>query len=316
MVKPRTRRCDRIDYGCAEITTTSQQRQRGRHNAKAVRLRTYALQDGVQRRLRSRHSPSVQKRRSVLRTGRQQIFTESILERIYNQIAKADIIVSDMTGQNSNVFYETGYAHALGKCTILLTKRADDIPFDLKHAPHIVYGDSIAGLKSDLRARVKYFIDHPDKRQLADPQALEFYLKGTNIARNPHPNVIGVDHDPKLGWTISFDIHNPGDRAIDISGMKFGFVFPAGLGEPIYKGQEFVRLPGDEYMHKAQMMHLVLLPKDWFHVPIQVFNKTIAEFVRPTGGGPPIFTNFVYWCSIRTFTEMGMQEVKFAIFVK
>jgi hypothetical protein len=245
-----------------------------------------------------------------------QIFTESILERIYNQIAKADIIVSDMTGQNSNVFYETGYAHALGKRTILLTKTADDIPFDLKHSPHVVYGDSITGLKSELRRRVKYFIDHPDKKQIVNPQALEFYVNGENIARNPNPSVIGVDHDPKLGWTISFDIHNPGDRAIDISGMKFGFVFPAGLGEPIYKHEEFVRLPGDEYMYKAQMMHFVLLPKDWFHVPIQLLNKQIAESVRQAGDLPPKYVNFAYWCSIRTFTDLGMQEVKFAIFVK
>ena len=52
----------------------------------------------------------------------EQIFKESILERIYNQIAKADIFVADMTGRNENVFYEVGYAHALGKHVILLTQ--------------------------------------------------------------------------------------------------------------------------------------------------------------------------------------------------
>src|ERR687890_515122 len=56
----------------------------------------------------------------------EQIFSESILERIYNQISKADLIVSDMSGRNPNVFYETGYAHALNKQVILLTKDADD----------------------------------------------------------------------------------------------------------------------------------------------------------------------------------------------
>jgi nucleoside 2-deoxyribosyltransferase len=56
----------------------------------------------------------------------EQIFAESILARIYNQIAKADIIVSDMTGKNPNVFYETGYAHALNKQVILLTQNSDD----------------------------------------------------------------------------------------------------------------------------------------------------------------------------------------------
>ena len=34
----------------------------------------------------------------------EQIFQESILERIFNQIAKADLIISDMTDRNPNVF--------------------------------------------------------------------------------------------------------------------------------------------------------------------------------------------------------------------
>jgi len=45
----------------------------------------------------------------------EQIFQETILERIYNQITKSDFIIADMTGRNPNVFYEVGYAHALGK---------------------------------------------------------------------------------------------------------------------------------------------------------------------------------------------------------
>jgi hypothetical protein len=40
-----------------------------------------------------------------------QKFDETILERIYNQIQSAKIIVADMTGCNPNVFYEVGYAH-------------------------------------------------------------------------------------------------------------------------------------------------------------------------------------------------------------
>ena len=77
----------------------------------------------------------------------EQIFTEGILERIFNQINKADIIVADMTGRNANVFYEVGYAHALGKIVLLLTQNADDIPFDLKHKQHIVYAGKIKTLK-------------------------------------------------------------------------------------------------------------------------------------------------------------------------
>jgi hypothetical protein len=61
----------------------------------------------------------------------EQIYREGMLERIYRQIEAADIIISDMTGKNENVFYEVGYAHAKNKLCILLTSDASDIPFDL-----------------------------------------------------------------------------------------------------------------------------------------------------------------------------------------
>src|SRR3954452_23592229 len=67
---------------------------------------------------------------------------KDFLERIYRQIELADIIIADMSGKNPNVFYEVGYAHAKQKLCILLTANADDIPFDLKHQRHIVYGES------------------------------------------------------------------------------------------------------------------------------------------------------------------------------
>jgi len=43
----------------------------------------------------------------------EQIFDDNILERIFNQINKSDIMIADMTDQKPNVFYEVGYAHAL-----------------------------------------------------------------------------------------------------------------------------------------------------------------------------------------------------------
>jgi len=89
----------------------------------------------------------------------EQIFSENILERIYGQIRKADIIVSEMTGRNANVFYETGYAHGLSKQVILLTQDADDIPFDLRHYPHIVYKMSISTLKNELERRMRWHVE-------------------------------------------------------------------------------------------------------------------------------------------------------------
>ncbi|GAC1475292.1 MAG: hypothetical protein NVSMB9_27460 [Isosphaeraceae bacterium] len=38
-----------------------------------------------------------------------------IVERIFNQILKADLIVADMSGLNPNVYFETGYAYGLNR---------------------------------------------------------------------------------------------------------------------------------------------------------------------------------------------------------
>lgn len=89
----------------------------------------------------------------------EQIFTEGILERIFNQINKADLIVADMTGRNPNVFYEVGYAHSLGKIVLLLTQNVDDIPFDLKHRQHIVYGNKIQYLRYELSPKLTWAIN-------------------------------------------------------------------------------------------------------------------------------------------------------------
>ena len=96
----------------------------------------------------------------------EQIFVENILERVYNQIATADIIVAEMTGRNPNVFYEVGYAHALNKPVILLTQNAADIPFDLKHYPHIIYGGKIATLKKQLEVRIRWCTQNPQNALL------------------------------------------------------------------------------------------------------------------------------------------------------
>lgn len=57
---------------------------------------------------------------------------QSILKDIVVGISSADIIVADLTGNNPNVFYELGLAHAMNKKVIIITQAIDDLPFDIK----------------------------------------------------------------------------------------------------------------------------------------------------------------------------------------
>lgn len=115
----------------------------------------------------------------------EQIFSERILDRIYNQISKSDIIVADMTDRNANVFYEVGYAHGLGKNVILLTQKSEDIPFDLKHFPHIIYDGKIKNLSDNLKLRLEWFLKEENNPEDYDLDfGLEFLIDGEKIEQD------------------------------------------------------------------------------------------------------------------------------------
>lgn len=116
----------------------------------------------------------------------EQIFMEGILERVFNQINKADVVVADMTGRNPNVFYEVGYAHALGKIVLLLTQSADDIPFDLQHHQHTVYEGSIETLRSVLAQRLKWAINEARSNRLGGrAEPFELNINDVRVLSDP-----------------------------------------------------------------------------------------------------------------------------------
>ena len=133
----------------------------------------------------------------------EQIYTESILERIYRQIDGADFIIADMTGKNPNVFYEVGYAHALGKICTLITQDDNDIPFDLKHHRHIVYESSIQKLKEELDKEIAWIKGELTRRK-AEIFKVEVNPKNAKLTTNEYV------HSGELDFFI--DIHNTASR--------------------------------------------------------------------------------------------------------
>jgi hypothetical protein len=75
------------------------------------------------------------------------IWEEStIMQEIFNLLCRCAIVISDFTGKNPNVMYETGVAHTLGKLVIPISQTLDDTPFDLRHHRIMEYEPSRAGL--------------------------------------------------------------------------------------------------------------------------------------------------------------------------
>jgi len=199
----------------------------------------------------------------------EQIFHERILDRIYNQIAKADLVIADMTGRNPNVFYEVGYAHALGKTTILLTTKAEDIPFDLKHFPHIVYGNSLSELRTQLTKRVKWVVDNPSASGDAPiKEEVELFIKNQNLANG----TANIEWLRETSPNISISLHNISSRTIDPGHLKIGFITSNRHMIPEYPdGIATIRLPDGRALHMLSDFP-ALLPDEYANAGIKFTN--------------------------------------------
>lgn len=204
----------------------------------------------------------------------EQIFVENMLERVYNQIAKADIIVADMTGKNPNVFYEVGYAHALNKRVILLTQNADDIPFDLKHYPHIVYGGKIVTLKPDLESRVKWCIENPVQPLESADINLEFTINGYHLDDNPNINVKPTLFDD-LHIKLNISVLNSTKSIVKPSSFRLvvitdpNFTLSAMASKDIESG---IILPDRRNLYNL-IVQRTMFPGDWYSIPASVYNE-------------------------------------------
>ncbi len=80
--------------------------------------------------------------------------TDRIYQRIVDGIQRAAFIVADVTFKSLNVYYELGFAEALGKDIIVVAKEGTDLPFDTKDIPTHLF-KSYTSLENDLRAHIE-----------------------------------------------------------------------------------------------------------------------------------------------------------------
>lgn len=219
--------------------------------------------------------PACEKAGAIVERLDDQIFTENMLQRIYSQIAEADILVADLSEQNPNVFYELGYAHALQKPVILLTKRSGDIPFDLKHYPHIVYKGRITDLLWQLEKRVRGLINQKSDMKIGPSNKFGEIIKLVEEAKITHfesltdlenlLNQISISYEEedkialesskkfKDNKILTLHIHSSGDSARDMLRIRrlYGML---------------ISYPGDDrftfYLTENKRGHLLEFPEE------------------------------------------------------
>lgn len=82
----------------------------------------------------------------------------TVIDDVVSLIARAEVVLCDLSGRNPNVLYETGIAHTLGRTVLFLAQTADDVPFDLQHHRYLLYKadpDGLTRLGQDLRRRLQ-----------------------------------------------------------------------------------------------------------------------------------------------------------------
>ncbi|MEM6408730.1 MAG: hypothetical protein AAF700_09960 [Pseudomonadota bacterium] len=66
-----------------------------------------------------------------LTRGDEDFATGPITRQIIRNIVQAHFIVANLDGRNPNVFYELGFANAIGKPVIMIANRKTSVPFDI-----------------------------------------------------------------------------------------------------------------------------------------------------------------------------------------
>jgi hypothetical protein len=222
----------------------------------------------------------------------EQFFEERILDRIYNQINKADYLIADLSGKNANVFYEVGYAHCLKKNVVLLINNVKDIPFDLGHHPHIIY-DSIGQLKDDLTKKMKWFVTHPSRKTLPNIQILQFYVNGEVVSEGKEIK-FQLDDSPGNKIKLNVDINNASDLIFNDHielGLQSGTIFKSVSNQVSLNDSENLILGG-----KISKM----LPELWSQIQFELHTERRLE-------------EGVYGFTLRIFSEVEAHRINFRI---
>jgi hypothetical protein len=172
------------------------------------------------------------------------------------------------------------------KQVILLTSRLEDIPFDLKNYPHIVYEGRIVRLRPELRSWLEWAIANPERRLTSAEPNIELYSEGKKLSDNP----IITLYD-QLPSTLQVDIYNPGPGTV---GGNINLALINADFEGYQSQRPTVRLPDGQLLVPLGPLPTIF-PKSW---------GSVTARLEPVSSGGTSFPGV-----IRVITEVSTKDV-------
>jgi chaperonin GroEL len=169
--------------------------------------------------------------------------TRAVISDIWELIWTSKIAIAIVTGQNPNVNYELGMCHTLGVPTILVTEKAEDVPFDYRHRRYVRYTPKEAGweqkLFEDLRNTIRAVLISPDNDEhlrwpydtfelqtgrkagglIPAADSLDLVIRGAQTVRNSVATAFGPQGGP-----VSVTLPNQGQHS-----FRRGFSIARGI---------------------------------------------------------------------------------------
>ena len=134
------------------------------------------------------YAKSIQKSGLVPLRADEYFGARPIMSDVVKSIYESSIILADLTNRNANVNYELGIAHALGKPTIMIAQKKEDIPFDYQHIRIHFYDTSEVDWQEKLSSYISNSIEaiklKPSDFALFDSEIIKEHKKALSVIRS------------------------------------------------------------------------------------------------------------------------------------
>ncbi len=230
-----------------------------------------------------------------------QLSPETALQRIQNVIAKADLVIADMTERYGDIFYASGYAHALDKQVILLTQKEEDIPFDLKHYPHIVHGGRLTDLRTELERRARHLLDAASRGDA--PLATPVEISVNDVALLPDTSAsVPIDDEHSKDQHFWIVIRNQAGWRLRPVSLQLGLMAPAHYWARTSFEQytDAISIGPGTRLHLSRKQYTIL-PGSWEKARFTIQTEQSADSQKTET------------FAIRVFTDTGVVDFPFTI---